>query len=281
MKPAKGNRRIGIPAYFTSHAWVEARFDHAYRFDTRQGRLMFKALKPLFRLFGFLGPAVRFHNEYLFIRHYAFEERLRQLLPSCIVEIGAGLSPRGFAFAAADPDLRYIEVDLPNMATAKRRALGSLETPPNYFLGSADILAQDFIESLPEMPRPGDHVVVVTEGVTDYLKMEEKCTALQHISSLLRAQGGGHYLLDVYAREHFPNLPVLTHTFVSSLGHLVGRSFDDQLFERVDHALQFLIECGFDAATELDLAELNTSIYQPPVEDCTFRIIEAVVRGCR
>jgi len=277
MKPAKGNQRIGIPAYFTSHAWAEAGFDYADRFDTRQGRLMFKALKPLFHLFGFLGPAVRLHNEYLFVRHYAFEERLRQLLPSCIVEIGAGLSPRGIAFASSDPDLRYIEVDLPGMVATKRRTLGGFRTPPNYFLGTADLLAQDFIESLHAVPRPGDHVVVVTEGVTDYFKMAEKRRAFRNICSLLRAQGGGRYLLDVYTREHFPNLPILTQTFVSTLGHMVGRSFDDQLFEQVDHALRFLIDCGFDAATELDLAELNTSIYQPPVEDCTFRIVEAVV----
>jgi len=281
MKPAKGNQRIAVPAYFTSRAWVEADFGYAHLFDTRRGRLLFKALEPLFHLLGFLGPAVRFHNEYLFVRHYAFEERLRQLLPSCIVEIGAGLSPRGIAFACADPDLRYIEVDLPNMVAAKRGAMGGFQTPPNYFLGTADLLAQDFIESLPEMPRPGDRVVVITEGVTDYFRMAEKARAFRNICSLLRAQGGGRYLLDVYAREHFPNLPILTQTFVSTLGQLVGRSFDDQLFQRVDLALQFLTDCGFDAATELDLAELNSSIYQPPVEDCTFRIVEALVRGCR
>ena len=277
MKPAKENQRIGIPAYFTSHAWVEARFDYADRFDTRQGRLMFKALKPLFHLLGFLGPAVRFHNEYLFVRHYALEARIRQIQPTCIVEIGAGLSPRGIAFAAADPDLLYIEVDLPGMVATKRRTLGSFQTPPNYFLGTAGLLAQDFIESLHAVPRPRDRVAVVTEGVTDYFNMSEKRTAFQNICSLLRAHGGGHYLLEIYAREHFPNLPLVTQTFVRALGHVVGRSFDEQLFERVDDACRFLIDCGFDAATELDLAELNTSIYQPPVEDCTFRIVEAVV----
>jgi O-methyltransferase involved in polyketide biosynthesis len=168
-------------------------------------------------------------------------------------------------------------MDLPNMVAEKRRALGRSRTPPNYFLGTADLLAQDFIESLHAVPRPGDHVVVVTEGVTDYFNMSEKRTAFHNICSLLRAQGGGHYLLEIYAREHFPNLPLVTPTFVRALGHVVGRSFDELLFERVDHALQFVIDCGFDAATELDLAELNTSIYQPPVEDCTYRIVEAVV----
>ena len=277
MKKAEGNQRIGIPAYFTSHAWVEAGFEHAHLFETRQGRLMFKALEPLAPLFGFLGPAVRLHNEYLFVRHFAHEARLRQISPSCIVEIGAGLSPRGIAFASADPDLRYIEMDLPNMVAAKRRALGGFQLPPNYFLGTTDLLGEDFFESLPEKPRAGDRVAVVTEGVTDYFNMAEKRTAFTNICSLLRAHGGGHYLLDIYARENFPRLHFLTNAFIKTLGQMVGRSFDDQLFERVEDACGFLVSCGFDKARELDLAELNTSAFQPPVEHCTFRIVEAVV----
>jgi len=277
MKPAEGNQRIGIPAYFTSHAWVEARFDYAHLFETKQGRIMFKALEPLLLLLGFLGPAVRRHNEYLFVRHFAHEARLRQINPSCIVEIGAGLSPRGIAFASADPDLRYIEVDLPNMVAAKRRALGDFKTPPNYFLGTTDLLCEDFFESLPEKPRSGDRVAVVTEGVADYFNMAEKRTAFANICSLIRAHGGGHYLLDIYARENFPNIPFLTGAFVRTLGQMVGRSFDDQLFERVEDACGFLRSCGFDRATELDLAELNTSAFQPPLERCTFRIVEAAV----
>jgi O-methyltransferase involved in polyketide biosynthesis len=277
MTSAEGNQRIGIPAYFTSHAWVEARFEYAHLFETTQGRLMFRALEPVFRLLGFLGPVVRLHNEYLFVRHFAHEARLGQIRPTCIVEVGAGLSPRGIAFATADPDLRYIEVDLPNMVAAKRRALGHYRLPSNYFLGTTDLLGEDFFESLPEKPRPGDRVAVVTEGVTDYFNMSEKGRAFRNICSLLRAHGGGHYLLDIYARENFPRLPFLTNAFVTSLGRMVGRSFDDQLFERVEDACGFLVECGFDKAAELDLAELNTSAFQPPLEDCTFRIVEAVV----
>ncbi len=277
MKPAKGNERIGIPAYFTSHAWVEAGFDYAELFETARGRLMFGALKPLFHLFGFLGPAVRLHNQYLFVRHYAQEARLRQIRPTCILEIGAGLSPRGIAFASADPDLLYIEVDLPNMVAAKKKALGGFRAPPNYFLGSADLLALDFAESLPERPRPGDRLAVVTEGVTDYFNMFEKRAAFGNILSLLRAQGAGHYLTDLYARENFPHLPLLKNAFVRTLGHLVGRSFDDLLFDRVQDACALLIDCGFDRAAELDLAGLNTSVFQPPLEACTFRIVEAVV----
>ncbi len=277
MSPAEGNQRIGIPAYFTSHAWVEAGFDYADLFETKQGRRMFKALEPVLHLFGFLGPAVRLHNEYLFVRHFAHEARLRQIRPSCIVEIGAGLSPRGIAFASADPDLRYIEVDLPNMVAAKRSALGSFQAPPNYFLGTTDLLGEDFIDSLPAMPRPGDRVAVVTEGVTDYFNMPEKRRAFGNICSLLRTHGGGHYLLDIYARENFPRIPFLTSAFVRTLGRMVGRSFDDQLFERVEDAGRFLLGCGFDEAVELDLAELNASSYQPPLEECTFRVVEAAV----
>ena len=163
------------------------------------------------------------------------------------------------------------------MVAAKRSALGDFEMPPNYFLGTTDLLGEDFIDSLPAMPRPGDRVTVVTEGVTDYFNMPEKRRAFGNICSLLRAHGGGHYLLDIYARENFPRIPFLTSAFVRTLGRMVGRSFDDQLFEQVDHARRFLVGCGFDNAAELDLAELNTSAFQPPMEECTFRIVEAVV----
>ena len=53
-------------------------------------------------------------------------------------------------------------------------ALDEFKTPPNYFLGTTDLLGDDFIDSLPAMPRPGDRVAVVTEGVTDYFNMSEK-----------------------------------------------------------------------------------------------------------
>jgi hypothetical protein len=39
----------------------------------------------------------------------------------------------------------------------------------------------------------------------------------------------------------------------------------------------FQVSCGFDKATELDLTEFNKSAFQPPREDCTFRIVYAVV----
>jgi len=64
---------------------------------------------------------------------------------------------------------------------------------------------------------------------------------------------------------------------VRTLGQMVGRSFDDQLFERVEDACGFLVSCDFEKATELNLSELNTSAFQPPMEHCTFRIVQATV----
>ena len=83
MSPLEGNQRIGIPAYFTSHAWVEARFDYAHLFETRQGRLMFRAMEPLFRLFGVLGPAVKAR-----LSHRA--RPARQLIPALKSLIDSG-----------------------------------------------------------------------------------------------------------------------------------------------------------------------------------------------
>ena len=275
MSEFTGNPRVAPTAYFTSRAWIEAGFEYAELFDSRLGTWMYRALDPLGRIFGFLGPAVRYHNEYLFIRHHVYESRLREMKPGCIVEIGAGLSPRGIAFAASNPDLRYIEADLAGMVAAKKRMLAGFETPPNYYLGAADLLSNGFVDSLPAHPRPGDRVAVVTEGVTDYLKMDEKRIAFQNLSGFLRSSGGGSYLLDIYARELFPPQRIPVYLFVRGLGRLVGRSFDEILFDRVEQARRFLVECGFDTADVLDLDALNGSSFHPPLSGCTYRILEA------
>lgn len=273
----QGNPRIGVTAYYTSHAWVEAGFDRAELFETRLGRWLFRTGAGARRALGLLAPAAGRYHEQLFVRHHAFEERLRQRRPTCVVEIGAGLSPRGIAFSAADPSLLYVEADLPIMVAAKRSRLSGVTLPPNYHLGAADLLAADFLESLPARPRPGDRVVAVTEGVTVYLKMREKRRAFENIAALLAASGGGTYLLEIYARELFASYPFLSRAFVLGLGRLVRRSFEDQLFERLEDACRFLEASGFHRAEPLDLAALNTSPYQPPLEFCPYRLVEAVV----
>lgn len=58
---------------------------------------------------------------------------------------------------------------------------------------------------------------------------------------------------------------------------MVGRTFENPLFDRLEDGRRFLAACGFDEAAELGTAQSNTSVCQPHVEDCTARTVEPVV----
>jgi hypothetical protein len=277
---AQGNPRIAPTAHFTAQAWVRAGFDNADLFDTRTGRLIFGSLSRVIDLLGPMSPAaLRYHREYLFIRHYAFEARLAELAPRFVLEIGAGLSPRGLTLARRNPELVYVEVDLPHMIAAKERCLAGVDRPANYHLTAVDLLGDRFTDELPELPSAGGAAVAITEGVSDYLSFDEKAIAYRNIARALGRAGGGRYLQEIHARELFRRHGRGAQLFIGTLGALVGRSFRDRLFDRVVDAHALLTDSGFDGAETLDADRLNPSSYRPPMDGCPWRLVEARISG--
>lgn len=273
---ARGNPRIAPTAHFTAQAWVRDHFPNAEYFDTATGRVLYSGTRLAFAVAGPLAPPpLRYHHQYLYIRHRVFEERLRELAPDYVLEIGAGLSPRGLTFSQNDAELTYVEVDLPHMVAAKRERLARVALPSNYHLTSVDLLADDFPARVPVQPKPGDRIVVITEGVVDYLDMEEKQVAFRNIARFLGEHGGGHYLLELHPRELYAEWARGARFFLSLLGLLVGRSFRDRLFERLSDGVSMMRECGFDDAYALDSSALNKSRHQPPMNVCPWLLVEA------
>lgn len=278
---AEGNARIAPTAHYTAQAWVRAGFPNAHIFDTPTGRTMFNAAQSVRRLGGPLLPQiVRYENEHLYVRHFVHEERLRQLAPGYVLEIGAGLSPRGLSFASNDPKLTYVEVDLPGMARAKAERLkrAGVTPPGNYHLGSADVLGESFLSTLPAQPKKKQRVAIVTEGVADYLDMDEKRVAFTNIASVLRAAGGGTYQAEFYTRDRFARYPGIAKMFTTLVGMVVGASFEGRLFGSAEEGTRFLCQCGFDEARVLDAEALNPGPWYPPMDLCPWQLIEARVK---
>ena len=281
---AEGNARIAPTAHYTAQAWVRAGFPNSRIFDTPTGRTMFNASQTLRRLGGpLLPPIIRHESEHLFVRHFVHEERLRQLAPDYVLEVGAGLSPRGLTFASNNPELTYVEADLPGMVAAKRDRLkkAGVSLPPNYHLGTADLLGSDLLGSLPVAPKKKQRVVVVTEGVADYLNMDEKRIAFTNIAGVLRAAGGGSYQAECYTRDRFVRYRSISKLFTSALGLLVGASFEDRLFDSAPQALEFLRGCGFDEVEVLDSEALNPGPFRPPMDICPWQLLEARVKPAK
>lgn len=273
----RGNPGIAPTAHYTAQAWVREGFPNADLFDTWTGRGLYGATEIVRTIAQPLLPAVLRHaQEYLFVRHYVYEERLRQLAPDFVLEIGAGLSPRGLTFARERPQMTYVEADLPHMVEEKRRRIQQASIPANYHLAIIDLLGNGL--ALPVTPRAGQRVLVITEGVTDYLSMEEKSVAWTNLSSFLRDCGGGHYLCEIHPVSQYADSPRVAQLAMRIIGTLVGGlSFEGRIFQQPEDAIAFLQQCGFDDATVLDTERLNPSRHHPPMQHCHWLLVEARV----
>lgn len=252
-------------------------FPNAEYFDTRTGRLLFGALHGAAGRLRKILPSLSWHEQFLYIRHHAYEARLAAIAPDYVLEVGAGLSPRGLTLSQANPNLVYVEVDLPHMVTAKRSRLARARLPHGYHLHAGDILSPGFAESLPVLPARGDRVVVLTEGLTDYLTMEQKRRAWSSLAEVLMRAGGGTYLFEVYTKRALERYPLSTGLALEALSLLIGARMDQRLFRDASEAIELVRSVGFDSATVLSLDALNPSRHRPPMSHCYFDLVEASV----
>lgn len=129
-----------------------------------------------------------------------------------VVEVAAGLSPRGATFARRFPGLRFVEADLPVMARRKRRALaGAGLIGREHRVVALDALAGAGRESLEgvmaEHLRPGVPVAIVTEGLLVYFDRPAVEGLWRRVADAL-ARRGGLYLADLNLAGDVGRLPI-------------------------------------------------------------------------
>jgi O-methyltransferase involved in polyketide biosynthesis len=276
---SRGHVRLSPTAYFTAGAWASEGFPNADLFDTTLGRALYGSSHWLLERLGARAPSLPWHEQFLLIRHYAFETRLLAMEPTYVLEVGAGLSPRGITFARAWPQATYVEVDLPHMVRRKRRLLKNRGAPSNYLLAEGDITDPRLLDGLPALPARDDTVAILTEGVLDYLPMADKRRAMSTFVGLLRTVSDGCHLFDSYTQERLSKYPVSAGAILWFMSAVNGSPFRDQLFANAQHAEAFSVEAGYTEARALDVERLNTRRYHPPMGHCHFELFEARVRS--
>jgi O-methyltransferase involved in polyketide biosynthesis len=143
---------------------------------------------------------------YLLARHRAIDALLERAIASGevgqVVEVAAGLSPRGWRFVNRHRELTYIEGDLPDMAERKRRALermGSLNERHRVVV--LDALRDDGPQSLAALAAeldPGQGVAIVTEGLLGYLDRESVDGVWRRFARAMNRFPHGRYLSDLH-----------------------------------------------------------------------------------
>lgn len=198
--------QISPTAHYTGYVWFAHGQSHE-AFATRGGRLMYRALKGPNTIAHHLGlPTL---EGMLLARHRLIDLRLTQAIDageiSQVVEIAAGLSPRGWRFRNRYGDrVHYVEADLPAMIARKRRMLAALggETTTHRTV-EVDARADDGPRSIGALCAgldPTRGTAILTEGLLNYYDTPSVLAMWRRIARALRPFPRSLYLSDLALR---------------------------------------------------------------------------------
>lgn len=245
------SHRISPTAHYTGYTWFRQGLSHP-ALVTREGRLFHAALRPMQAVSRRLGlPTL---EGLLLARHYEIDACLERVIVSGavtqVIEIAAGLSPRGWDFVRRHGErLHYIEADLPGMAERKRRLLAKagLERPQHRVM-DLDALADEGPLSLSEIAaslEPTQGLAIITEGLINYFPTCAVLGMWERFANTLQRFPVGLYLSDLHLAADNQGLLVdlgtrLLSRFVRGRVHLH--------FDSADAAEEALRKAGFDTA---------------------------------
>jgi O-methyltransferase involved in polyketide biosynthesis len=190
---------------------------------------------------------------YLLARHRAIDALLEQAIErdgvTQIVEVAAGLSPRGWRFVRRYGDrLDYTEADLPAMAARKRRALerlGSLSE--RHRVADVDALADEgplSLDALASGLDRGQGLAIVTEGLLGYLPGQQMRLLWRRLALILESFAAGRYISDLHLGS-VQNIQVRAFRVLLS-AFVRGRVYLH--FDSADEALAAVRAAGFSSA---------------------------------
>jgi O-methyltransferase involved in polyketide biosynthesis len=194
--------RIGPTAHYTAHVWQRLGLPYADVFSTRRGAALYWGFFFAGEWMTRLSPSVPSMCDYLEYRHRLIEAVLHTLLPDRLVDLGAGLSRRGVTWAA-DRGVASVDVDLPTMAAAKRRALEGVPAEQRTHLRVVDddVLSPGFEDRLETFLAGATRPVVTAEGLLSYFDPADRQQVITTVAAALRRIGGGSFVCDVHTAE--------------------------------------------------------------------------------
>ena len=197
--------RIGPTAHYTGYVWARNGLSHPELAST-EGRIMFDSLQPTMlasRALG--GPTL---EAYLLARHRAIDAVLERAIDrdgvSQVIEVAAGLSPRGWRFTQRYGErLTYVEADLPEMAARKRAALERMGSPNDrHRVEQMDALRDDdgpgSLAAIAAGLDRGQGLAIVTEGLLGYLPTDAVNGLWRRFANAIGQFAGGRYISDLH-----------------------------------------------------------------------------------
>jgi O-methyltransferase involved in polyketide biosynthesis len=195
---------ISPTAHYTGYVWSRNGLSTP-ELTTTEGRLLFDSLHPLMLISGALGrPSL---ESYLLARHRAIDLLLERAIErdrvTQVLEVAAGLSPRGWRFMQRYGDrITYFEADLPAMAARKRDALTRLVSlGERHQVRELDALQDDGPGSLAKLAEeldPQAGLAIITEGLLGYVSSADLEALWRRVARVLSGFPAGRYISDLH-----------------------------------------------------------------------------------
>lgn len=237
------HRHISFTAHYTGYIWYQMGISHPL-LATSKGKTLAMIAHPI-ESWGekYVGGSMR---TTLKERHSMLDDRLRQLIEQSpdlqVLEIAAGLSPRGWWFRQHYPMVDYRELDLPDMAQTKQNALKQMDEKSPDVL-SVDLFTEDFQKAFDIFDR-NRPLVVISEGLINYFTKELLQQLIQSIAHYGKDFKTLHYLTDLYP-EPVKNKLAKVIWNSSKLLKIMSRSAFSFHFVSPEEVRNFMQHAGF------------------------------------
>ncbi|MEC7120300.1 MAG: class I SAM-dependent methyltransferase [Pseudomonadota bacterium] len=258
-QPLSPHRHISFTAHYTGYIWYQLGWSHA-ALASRKGHRLAALMHPLELLMErYVGGSMR---STLKQRHTLIDRQLDRLLDQYpdlqVLEIAAGLSPRGWRYRQKHPHLTYVEADLPDMAAAKRVALQHIEQPTPRI--EAVDLFTDQLSTLLRSFDPERPLVVISEGLVNYFTQDMLVELWGNLAEGLSQFPVGVYLTDIYPEPIKHRLARLIWN-ASRLLKVLSRSAFTFHFQSPEDLRTLMNDTGF----------YKIKVFQPSNDDAPMR----------
>jgi O-methyltransferase involved in polyketide biosynthesis len=253
-----GSESISPTAHYTGAVWGHYGLAPS-ELVTTEGRAMRLALQPTLLFTRIVGAPDL--DGFLLARHRTIDRLLEEAIADGrvgqVIEIAAGMSPRGWRFAE---QVTYVEGDLPGMAARKRDALA--RTGASHEVVELDALHDDGPDSLAAVASaldPQQGLAIITEGLLNYLDRDAVLGLWRRIATTLQGFPDGLYLSDLVVDD--------------DVSGLVPRAFSAALSVFVRSPIHLHFANDGEARRELERAGFGRAVLHRPAE--VVRVVDA------
>ncbi|MDM1763903.1 MULTISPECIES: class I SAM-dependent methyltransferase [unclassified Acinetobacter] len=237
------HRHISFTAHYTGYIWYQMGISHPLLATSKGKSLAFIANPIETWAEKYVGGSMR---TTLKERHTMLDDTLKQLIHQYpdlqVLEIAAGLSPRGWWFRKHFPHIDYRELDLPDMAKTKQTALQQID-PSSPQVLSVDLFTEDFKNAFAVFD-PQRPLVIISEGLINYFEkdlLQQLLKSIVHYGQNFKAL---HYLTDIYP-EPVKNKLASVIWNSSKLLKVISRSAFSFHFQKPQEIQDFFKIAGF------------------------------------